>query len=63
MASLQGSLIGITALVLARRRAIPDGDDNKLRHAKIPFGPFLSLAAMELMLFPNLLTVFFPYLY
>ena len=96
LASFQGSIIGITALVLARRGAPPeedepdedaspaaerDGDDEdeddddeeyelsreahraSLRHARLPFGPFISLAAMEVLIFQDWLHTFFPYLY
>ena len=84
LASLQGSIIGIPLLVIARRRAAnrestegedgpaatddddrpnpdqepPDdqdmgpgeGDEDSIRHAAMPFGPFLALAAMEVLL-------------
>lgn len=81
LASLQGSLIGITALVVVRRRqqrnSAPEpaaeaqpGDPEEqeasagaLRHARIPFGPFLSLAAIELLLLRDSLPLLFPYLY
>lgn len=87
LAALQGSLIGIGALVWFRRQAArsarmgggapPDahqeasavedtvtdgpGELAPLRHARIPFGPFLSLAALELLLLPDALAIIFPY--
>ena len=81
LASLQGSMIGITALVVVRRRHRPDSAPDPsaeaqraypdqqeaasgaLRHARIPFGPFLSLAAIELLLLRDSLPRLFPYLY
>jgi leader peptidase (prepilin peptidase)/N-methyltransferase len=92
LSAMQGSLIGITALVLMRRRgggavvdgevtgegeaagdatkeggAGEEGEDNdgeepNLRHAKLPFGPFISLAAIEVLIMRDWLEVFFPYL-
>jgi leader peptidase (prepilin peptidase)/N-methyltransferase len=55
LGSLSGSIIGIGALVVARRAqrraSVPaapagDGDDVPLRHAELPFGPFLVLGAI-----------------
>jgi leader peptidase (prepilin peptidase) / N-methyltransferase len=72
LASLQGSLIGIPILLLHRGKNTEEEHDNTdpkavppsgLRHARIPFGPFLSLAALELLLLKNYLPLFFPYLY
>ncbi|MBK8479967.1 MAG: prepilin peptidase [Proteobacteria bacterium] len=98
LASLQGTLIGVTALLWLRRSARrrrdlaaakplatgplsaatdavppdPDaaptsspGDDDaaeetRLGAARLPFGPFLSLAALELLLLHDLLPQFFP---
>ncbi len=89
LASFQGSIIGISALLVLRRRRrrnqgprgaqtsappepSPAGQEIKadgeaeatgqepLRHARIPFGPFLSLAAVEVMLFRSLLASVFP---
>jgi leader peptidase (prepilin peptidase)/N-methyltransferase len=45
-AALQGSVVGITVGVM-RRRA---GAVESIRHLPIPFGPFLSLGALETML-------------
>lgn len=72
LSSFQGSLIGITALVILRRRQGRGGQQHEiqgesreveqpLRHARIPFGPFLSLAAIELMLIRDWLPVLFPF--
>jgi leader peptidase (prepilin peptidase)/N-methyltransferase len=36
---------------------------GSLRYAKLPFGPFISLAAVEVLLLGDLLRVFFPYFY
>ncbi len=46
-----GSVIGVAALAIARRRARPpdggsDDGDEDLRHAELPFGPFLCAAAI-----------------
>jgi len=41
----------------------PPPDPSSLRYAKLPFGPFLGLAALEVVLLRDLLGVFFPYLY
>jgi len=109
LASMQGSVIGITALVVARRHAPPedeedeseadseaeaeadseadseaeadsdseadDDDDDEpyelareaqrasLRHARLPFGPFIALGALEVLIFQDWLHAIFPYLY
>ena len=93
LASMQGSIIGITALVIARRRApagggeepppeepAAEGDDDEddddepyelareaqrasLRHARLPFGPFIALGALEVLIFQDWLHAIFPYLY
>jgi leader peptidase (prepilin peptidase) / N-methyltransferase len=87
LAALQGSVIGISALVIVRRRARASGADVEaptsdaggdgkkeetegeappsasLRHARLPFGPFLSLAAVELLALRSYLPVIFPYFY
>jgi leader peptidase (prepilin peptidase)/N-methyltransferase len=47
--SLVGSLIGIPLVLLQRRRAPPPGDGEAavaLRHAELPFGPFLVAGAI-----------------
>jgi leader peptidase (prepilin peptidase)/N-methyltransferase len=77
LSALQGSVIGITALVVLRSRrggeeeeepaAGTEGDGEEegspsLRHSKLPFGPFLSLAAIEVLMLREWLEVFFPYL-
>jgi prepilin signal peptidase PulO-like enzyme (type II secretory pathway) len=76
LASLQGSVIGIGLLALSRRRGRsgasdpqPAGDADgrppeqvPLRYAKLPFGPFLSLAALEVLAFRPWVMGFFPYL-
>jgi len=92
LSAMQGSLIGITVLVVMRRIQgggegaggepvgdgggdggqeqeggddDDDGDDGAepaLRHAKLPFGPFISLAAIEVLILRDWLEVFFPYL-
>lgn len=41
-----GVLVGGPLLLLARRRAAPDAGKEPLRHAQIPFGPFLAGAAV-----------------
>jgi len=91
LASLQGTLIGVTALLVSRLRnsrsaaeassesdvgvqpgtplsessdaSAEDEVDRPFRHARIPFGPFLSLAALELLFARDLLPTLFPYLY
>ncbi|MCC6749011.1 MAG: prepilin peptidase [Deltaproteobacteria bacterium] len=78
LAAVQGSIIGIGALAIARRRGAdrppvePDATDDRsettgdeelpLRHAAIPFGPFISLAAIEVLVLRPWLPLFFPYL-
>ena len=91
LASFQGSVIGITVLVIARRRGgavaeseaeseptkdgeesedggeeeDDDGEDEDLgdsiRYTRIPFGPFLSLAALEVLVFRDLLARLVPF--
>ena len=106
LASFQGSVIGISALLLVRRRSgredqaaaageVEDVGDNSaadealdaerpgepvadqlaedqepedeeppsssIRHAKIPFGPFLSLAALEVLIFKEHLARLIPF--
>lgn len=73
LASVQGSLIGITALVIARRSerhqsssGVEDdqqSEPHSLRTARIPFGPYLSLAAIELLFLRDALPQLFPYFY
>jgi leader peptidase (prepilin peptidase)/N-methyltransferase len=93
LSALQGSVIGITALVLTRGLggtsgtgpqeggsthtadeppgATPEDDEHdaaaeapsSLRYTRIPFGPFLSLAAVEVLFLRQYLPVFFPYLW
>jgi leader peptidase (prepilin peptidase) / N-methyltransferase len=54
LGSILGSMIGISAIVIARgrdrRRAAAAGegadDDTALRHVELPFGPFLAAAAL-----------------
>lgn len=90
LAAFQGSVIGIGALVILRRRASgatrpeapsePSAEkpaaeaaqeqeqeqeeppSSSLRHARIPFGPFLSLAAVEVLVLRRQLAAFFPFL-
>ena len=92
LASLQGSAIGITVLVVMRRRHAPpssdgargtesDGEpvsdandespddvadaveDTPLRYAQIPFGPFLCLGAIEVIVLHDVLSSLFPFLF
>lgn len=89
LASLQGSVIGISILAIVRRRAgnAPEAateqaeeeedeeeqedeeedaledDDDRLRYARIPFGPFLCLAALEVMLLRDMLPDLLPFFY
>ncbi len=53
LGSMLGSVIGGAVLVWSRRAGpAPEGDDApKLRHVEIPFGPFLSLGALEYLFF------------
>lgn len=90
LASVQGTVIGVSALVWARRRrrnkqregepqrqpisdqpALGDSaeaahtsestsSDGPLRFAMIPFGPFLALAGIEVLLSHRWLSLFFP---
>jgi leader peptidase (prepilin peptidase) / N-methyltransferase len=41
-----GSVIGITAIALARRKKAVGPDEPALRHVELPFGPFLVAAAL-----------------
>lgn len=43
--SLLGTLVAIPVIVVARRRK-PDEDEGSIRHAELPFGPFLCAAAV-----------------
>ncbi|MFH1130195.1 MAG: prepilin peptidase [Pseudomonadota bacterium] len=52
-ASLQGAALGIPVLMFYRRGK---KDDEPLRWAGIPFGPFLSLAAIEVLVFRDILS-------
>ena len=95
LASLQGTVIGVSLLVIVRaaRKTAPgdvsheapkpdrpaavsdeeadadaDDDDDEdlpdsLRFARLPFGPYLSLAAVETLLLSDFLRPFFPYFY
>jgi leader peptidase (prepilin peptidase)/N-methyltransferase len=89
LSAFQGSLIGITILVIMRATGAEgpaetteteeegaeakeaeegeegeeEGRTSSLRHAKIPFGPFLSLAAVEFLLLKDWLIQLFPYLW
>jgi leader peptidase (prepilin peptidase)/N-methyltransferase len=51
-----GSVVGVAMLVLGRREQPPEGeegedeDEGSLRHAELPFGPFLAAAAVAYML-------------
>jgi len=49
LASVQGSVIGIAMLLWQRRQSGADGQE-KLRHVRIPFGPFIALAATQCFL-------------
>lgn len=72
LASFQGSIIGISVLLWMRRRArntaspANDNDDPAatppLRLVQIPFGPYLALAALELLAARHLIAPFFPFL-
>jgi leader peptidase (prepilin peptidase)/N-methyltransferase len=44
--SVVGSVIGITGLLLARRRTPAEGDGPTLMKTELPFGPFLTTAAV-----------------
>jgi leader peptidase (prepilin peptidase)/N-methyltransferase len=62
LASFLGSLISLPLLILARRRqpadATPDSEES-LRHAQVPFGPFLALGALiYLFVGPQILNLF-----
>ncbi|MCA9670629.1 MAG: prepilin peptidase [Myxococcales bacterium] len=85
LSSMQGSLVGIPLLIIARRRAAAsegedegedkdqvedqdqdqdqdDADVDALRYSRIPFGPYIALAGLELMLLRETIMAFFPYL-
>ena len=40
-----------------------EANKASLRHARIPFGPFISLAALEVLVFQDIWAVLFPYLW
>jgi len=76
LAALQGTLIGVGALLVLRRlrppagSAPPGGDPpegespgSPLRFARLPFGPVLGLAAIELLFLRDYLPLVFPYLW
>lgn len=46
LGSLIGTLVGVTAQIVARRGASGDADAPKLRHVALPFGPFLASGAV-----------------
>jgi leader peptidase (prepilin peptidase) / N-methyltransferase len=57
-----GSVIGVGALVITRRAAVPEDDDESLRHVELPFGPFIAAAAIAYVLLePWLRTRMFPW--
>ncbi len=64
--SLQGLLVAVPA-VLARGRPTPpwEGADSEaprsLRHAPVPFGPFIALAALEWLFFGEWIRSFAPW--
>ena len=91
LASFQGSVIGITVLIIARRRGAASASEpesasepasdpaaepyaeeddeedeeedhgDSIRYTRIPFGPFLSLAAIEVLVFRDLLERLIPF--
>jgi leader peptidase (prepilin peptidase)/N-methyltransferase len=73
LSALQGTVIGIPLLCVVRARrprsatdAQDRGDENEhvpLRHAALPFAPFLSLATLEVLLIGDRLRAFFPLFY
>ncbi len=64
--SLQGLLVAVPA-VLARRSPTPPWETpgseapRGLRHAPVPFGPFIALAALEWLFFGELIRSFVPW--
>lgn len=64
--SLQGLVVAVPA-VLARGRPVPpwEGADSEaprsLRHAPVPFGPFIALAALEWLFFGEWIRSFVPW--
>ena len=60
-----GSVIGVGALLVARRGAPAEGEEEEeenLRHVELPFGPFIATAAIGYVLLePWLQTRFFPW--
>jgi leader peptidase (prepilin peptidase)/N-methyltransferase len=66
--SVQGLLVAVPMVLIARRSPQPpweaDQDPSQphasgLRHAAVPFGPFLSVAAMQWLFFQDLLAPWF----
>jgi len=51
LAALQGSVVGIVAGVIQKRA----GKVGSIRHVRLPFGPWLSLGALEVMFRPDAL--------
>jgi len=52
-----GSVIGVSAIVLARRRRAPGPDAPALRHVELPFGPFLAAAALGYLFLQDAIAV------
>jgi leader peptidase (prepilin peptidase)/N-methyltransferase len=57
--SVVGAVLGITALLLARRGGEAEGQDASLMKTELPFGPFLAIAAIFYLFAEPWLTMHF----
>jgi leader peptidase (prepilin peptidase)/N-methyltransferase len=58
LAAFQGSIVGIVMGISAKRK----GTTSSIRLVRLPFGPFLSLGALEAMIWIDALHRLFPFL-
>jgi leader peptidase (prepilin peptidase) / N-methyltransferase len=51
LSSLQGAVIGIFMALYAQKKMKEGAEEESLRHFAIPFGTFLALASLEILLY------------